>query len=127
MSGGFPAPESFPIQILKELSQSVFDKFSAHALQYGLSEGFPPLREILANRVSGKNIRASAEDVIITSGSQGNLDSVAKILAPGLRIGFCIAPAEIKKWLVLAKQGVDLHASSFELSEIIQARIGRRH
>lgn len=35
------------------------------------------------------------------------------LLSPGLRIGFCVAPEVIQKWLVIVKQGVDLHTSTF--------------
>ncbi len=37
----------------------------------------------------------------------------SKILAPGLRVGFCVAPDPIGRWVVLAKQGNDLHTSTF--------------
>lgn len=39
--------------------------------------------------------------------------TLSKVFAPGFRVGFCIAPESIRRWLVLSKQGVDLHTSSY--------------
>jgi 2-aminoadipate transaminase len=39
--------------------------------------------------------------------------TLSKVLAPGLRLGVCVAPPVIRKWLVIVKQGVDLHTSTF--------------
>ncbi|MDX2111971.1 MAG: PLP-dependent aminotransferase family protein [Verrucomicrobiota bacterium] len=238
LAGGIPAPESFPMDIMEELATKVIRKYQSGAFQYDLTEGFVPLREALVGYLLTKGITAIAADIMITSGSQGVLDGLGKILidkgdavvveaptylgalqafnpyeptylaadtdddgiipesleaivsktkvkfvylvpnfqnptgrtiplerrkaiasiiqrhnvllieddpygdlryrgqalppiktfapdhvvysgtvskvfAPGLRIGFFVAPAVIKRWMVIAKQGVDLHSSTF--------------
>lgn len=238
LAGGIPAPESFPLALMQELTTTVLQNYGATALQYDATEGFLPLREALADHLATKGVTATAEQSLIFSGSQGVLDGLGKILispgdavaveaptyvgalsafnpyepayvqiatddqgiiptaleavlrrqpikfiylvptfqnptgrtlplarrqavaaliqqygvllveddpysdlrysgealppikrfapdhvvyvstlsktfAPGLRIGFCVAPPEIHRWLVIAKQGVDLHTSTF--------------
>ncbi len=237
LAGGIPAPESFPLDIIRELTLIVFDKYSSRALQYDPTEGFYPLRKALADYLQTKGVHAGADEVLIASGSQGVLDAIgmvliskgdriaveaptylgalqafnpyepeyvrmdtddgglvpgslenilqstgikfvylvptfqnptgrtinferrmkiaaiikkhdallieddpysalryrgddlppikslapdnvvyvstlSKVFAPGLRIGFCVAPALIRKWLVVVKQGIDLHTST---------------
>ncbi len=41
------------------------------------------------------------------------ITTLSKVLAPGLRIGVVAAPKVITNWLVIVKQGVDLHTSTF--------------
>jgi 2-aminoadipate transaminase len=238
LAGGIPAPESFPMEIMRELTAIVIDKYASAAFQYDPTEGFGPFREILVDYLRLKGIRACKEEILIASGSQGVLDAVGKVLiskgdkvaveaptylgalqaftpyepeyirldtdddgliptslenvldrggvkfiylvptfqnptgrtiplerrraiaaiikkhdallieddpysslryrgvdiptlkslapdnvvyistlskvfAPGLRIGFCVAPPLIRKWLVIVKQGTDLHSSTF--------------
>lgn len=41
------------------------------------------------------------------------ISTLSKIFVPGLRIGFCLAPEVLRKWLVVVKQGVDLHTNTY--------------
>ncbi len=80
LAGGIPAPESFPMKIINDLSHAVMEKYGSAAFQYDLTEGFGPLRAVLSDYLAQKEIRVSAEEVLITSGSQGVLDAVGKVL-----------------------------------------------
>ncbi|CAN5684510.1 PLP-dependent aminotransferase family protein [soil metagenome] len=238
LAGGIPAPQSFPMEILRELTTIVQEKYGSGAFQYDATEGFGPLREALVDHLALKGVKTTAQEILISSGSQGVLDAMGKILigkgdrvaveaptyvgalqaftpyephyvqmatdedgvipealeavlqaapvkfiylaptfqnptgrtlplarrqqvakiiqqyntllveddpysdlrymgnavppikqfapdhvayvstlsktfAPGLRIGFCVAPALIHQWLVIVKQGVDLHTSTY--------------
>ncbi|MFZ4826931.1 MAG: PLP-dependent aminotransferase family protein [Phototrophicaceae bacterium] len=41
------------------------------------------------------------------------VSTLSKVFAPGLRIGFCVAPADLRPWMVIAKQALDLHTSTY--------------
>jgi 2-aminoadipate transaminase len=84
LAGGIPAPESFPLELMGTLTETVLTRFGSTALQYDRTEGFAPLQAALADRLAGRGIQADADAVLITSGSQGTLDAIGKLLiAPG--------------------------------------------
>ncbi|MCP3876252.1 MAG: PLP-dependent aminotransferase family protein [Desulfobacteraceae bacterium] len=80
LAGGIPAPQSFPMSIIKGLTEKVIKKYSSGAFQYDLTEGFMPLQEQLSILLSQRGIKAEPDEINISSGSQGVLDAVAKIL-----------------------------------------------
>jgi 2-aminoadipate transaminase len=84
LAGGIPAPESFPLELIGALTETVLTRFGSAALQYDRTEGFAPLQAALADRLGTRGIQAAADEVLITSGSQGTLDAIGKLLiAPG--------------------------------------------
>ncbi len=80
LAGGIPSPESFPMEIFRDLTQKVLKKYGSGALQYDLTEGFMPLREQVTALLEKRGISTTPDRVNITSGSQGVLDAVAKLL-----------------------------------------------
>ena len=80
-AGGLPNRKFFPVQELKAATNKVFDTMGRDVLQYSASEGFSGLREMIAERYhENKNLDISAENVLITNGSQQGLDLMGKIL-----------------------------------------------
>ena len=92
-AGGLPAPELFPVEELKAAADRALLQHGSLALQYGLSAGYGPLREFLAERVSRQTgTTISGNDIIITGGSQQGLDMVGRVfLEPG-RYVLCSRP-----------------------------------
>lgn len=87
LAGGIPAPESFPMAIIRQITETVLEKYGPRAFQYDLTEGFLPLREALVGYLLEKGIAAAPDQILISSGSQGVLDSLGKILIdPGDRV-----------------------------------------
>lgn len=84
LAGGLPAAESFPLELMEELTGSVLAKYGAKALQYDASEGFEPLREALVPHLAARGVTAEAGEILVFSGSQGVLDTAGKIfISPG--------------------------------------------
>lgn len=85
--GGLPAPEVFPVAEFQAACQRVLEEKGPAALQYGTTEGYHPLREMIARHASRYGIKARPENVLITSGSQQALDLIGKLLLnPGDRV-----------------------------------------
>src|SRR3982075_3033251 len=84
LAGGLPAPELFPVDEYRRAFEWILETDGAVALQYGPSEGYRPLRTLLAERLSGFGMPCTPDDVLVTNGSQQALDLIGKIfLNPG--------------------------------------------
>jgi 2-aminoadipate transaminase len=80
LAGGMPAPELFPVERVEEACVRVLRNAGDDALQYSTTEGYPPLREFIVEKMSRYGIVASVDNVLITAGSQQALDLVGKVL-----------------------------------------------
>ena len=93
-AGGLPAPELFPVEEMKKVAVKVLEEGGQQALQYAATEGFGPLREVIANRMNNKfNTKVSADEILITSGSQQGLDFSGKIFLNEDDVVLCESPS----------------------------------
>ncbi|MDP3798494.1 MAG: PLP-dependent aminotransferase family protein [Polaromonas sp.] len=82
-AGGYPSPELFDAEGLREASARALTDGAA-SLQYGPTEGMPRLRNALAEHVAGRGIRCTAADVLVTTGSQQAFDLLVRVFVqPG--------------------------------------------
>ncbi|MGI6168796.1 MAG: PLP-dependent aminotransferase family protein [Christensenellales bacterium] len=83
-AGGNPDPSTFPKDALQEISDELLRTQGATVLQYGITEGWPALRESIARMVGRRGIRAQVENVLTLTGSSQGIDLLARIfLNPG--------------------------------------------
>ncbi len=79
-AGGMPAMEMFPVEAMRKAANEVMDQMGAQAMQYSSTEGYLPLREIIAERMEAKQgVKTDADHILITSGSQMGLDYSARV------------------------------------------------
>jgi len=82
-AGGLPAEEHFPVAAISEAFDGVMRQGNK-ALQYGLTEGYLPLRESICRRMAAKGITVTPDDMLITTGSQQAIDLLTRIyIDPG--------------------------------------------
>lgn len=95
-AGGNPAPETFPAQDLAEISAQIFEKQASKALQYGLTEGYAPLRAQVAQRMKEKfSIGTEKDETIIVSGGQQGVELSCKVLCNESDTVLCEEPSFI--------------------------------
>ncbi|XEC96403.1 PLP-dependent aminotransferase family protein [Paenibacillus tarimensis] len=82
-AGGLPAEELFPLEAVREAAERVFAG-GRGTLQYGLTEGYLPLREQLCVRMSDKGMPVDPDQMILTTGSQQAIDLITRVMTdPG--------------------------------------------
>lgn len=78
-AGGLPSPDVFPIEEFKQACDTVLSECGRQALQYSTTEGYLPLREMIARHAARYGIEITPDNIIITSGSQQALDLLGKV------------------------------------------------
>lgn len=81
-AAGNPDEKAFPINEVRRLTAKILEEEPVLALQYGVSEGFEPLRRLIFEKLSEKNRGESAsnDEVLITSGATQIMELLTKTL-----------------------------------------------
>lgn len=78
-AGGLPAPDVFPIKEFQAACNTVLAQSGAQALQYSTTEGYQPLRDMIARHTSRYMVPVTPDNILITSGSQQALDFMGRL------------------------------------------------
>ncbi|MDR1631078.1 MAG: PLP-dependent aminotransferase family protein [Oscillospiraceae bacterium] len=95
-AAGNPAPEAFPLDAVREISQKLLAENPILALQYSVTEGYAPLKQaVLADMKRRYTIGREFDEIIITSGAQQVMDLAAKVLCNEGDVIVCESPSFI--------------------------------
>jgi 2-aminoadipate transaminase len=79
-AGGLPDPDTFPVEGFASCA-NVLERDGRTVLQYGASEGYPPLRDAIVDMMADRlGYRPQAEELLVTSGSQQAVNLIARAL-----------------------------------------------
>ncbi len=96
LSAGNPAPEAFPTEAIAEISNKILREEPVAALQYSVTEGYPPLRSAVWDYMNKKyNVGTDNDDILITSGAQQVMDLFTKSVCNERDVVICEAPSFI--------------------------------
>lgn len=94
LSAGNPAPEAFPVEAIREISDRILKERPIDALQYSTTEGYGPLRACVLSYLKEKHgIGREFDDILITSGAQQAIELVSKTLCNRGDVVLCEEPS----------------------------------
>ncbi len=79
LAGGNPAPDAFPKEDLAAIANKLILEDGEKLLQYGVTKGLVPLMDEILKREAKKGVKASLENILITSGSSQGIELMAKV------------------------------------------------
>ncbi len=94
LSAGNPAPDAFPVDAIKEISENLLKENPIGVLQYGISDGYTPLRDTLKAYLKAElDVIKDEDELIIVSGAQQVMDIAAKTFLNENDTLICEAPS----------------------------------
>jgi 2-aminoadipate transaminase len=115
LAGGMPFVSALPRELVSGAMDRVMAESGPVALQYGSGQGFPRLREHILEVMALEGIRASVDDVVVTTGSQHALELVAKIFLDPNDVVLAEAPSYVTALVVF--KSFQAHVDHVETDE----------
>lgn len=135
-AAGNPSPESFPVEEIKRIAADILTQEPITALQYGITEGYPKLRELVSQRLKKLyNIGTEDDDTIIVTGGQQGIELTCKVMCSEGDVVICENPSFIGalnafrslgaelKGVPLKDDGIDLEALEATLKASPKAKL----
>ncbi|MFA9380144.1 MAG: PLP-dependent aminotransferase family protein, partial [Acetanaerobacterium sp.] len=95
-AAGNPAPDAFPVELIAEITADIFASQPIAALQYSLSEGYPPLRDMLRSMIKTRyGVGRETDELIVVSGAQQGIELACKVLCNEGDVIVCERPTFI--------------------------------
>ncbi len=108
-SAGNPAEEAFPAKEIATISNRLLCEQPNAVLQYSVTEGYEPLRQIIRlDMKERKHIVRTEDEILITAGAQQVMHLAAKILADAGDTVLCEDPSFIGSLNAFRAQGLRL-------------------
>lgn len=93
LAGGMPAVSALPLDRIAETMQRVMHDSGPQSLQYGSGQGSPEIREHIVDICAIEGIEASANNIVVTTGSQQALDLITKLFIDQGDVVFVESPS----------------------------------
>lgn len=114
-AAGNPDTAAFPIEDVRAIAARILENDPITALQYGVTEGYAPLRTRVSNYMKAKhNIGRDFDSLIITSGAQQVMDLATKALCNFGDTVICETPSFIGSLNCFRSYGVQLRGVPVE-------------
>ncbi len=126
-AAGNPAPEAFPKEKIAEISAEIFKNDPILALQYSVTEGYMPLRNLLKEEMEKKGcFNPDTDDLIITSGAQQANEFACKVLCNEGDTLICESPSFIGSLNAFRSyntslKGIEMEAGGIKLDKLEEA------
>lgn len=126
-SAGNPAMETFPVDAIRAYTRSILEEHPVAALQYGVTEGYAPLRETMAEHLKRRfQSGTEADELFIVSGAQQGIELAAKVFCNEGDTILCESPSFIGslnsfRSLGARLAGIPMERDGIDLEQLEQA------